>query len=123
LIIKEVRPPQPPPPPPLIIRQRAPALPQPPPLVLREKPPAIPASVGTQTGPFLFIFLQKQIASFFPVIRKLPAVPVPPRSVIIERLPPLPPKPRTITFLSRSLETAYCFQVILSSNDGCLILL
>ncbi|CAF5211241.1 unnamed protein product, partial [Rotaria magnacalcarata] len=29
-------------------------------------------------------------------IRKLPALPVPPRSVIIERLPPLPPKPRDI---------------------------
>lgn len=30
----------------------------------------------------------------FLVIRRLPALPVPPRSVIIERLPALPPKPR-----------------------------
>ncbi|CAF4694898.1 unnamed protein product, partial [Rotaria magnacalcarata] len=48
----------------------------PPPLILRERPPPIPTAVGAQT-----------------VIRKLPALPVPPRSVIIERLPPLPPKP------------------------------
>jgi hypothetical protein len=79
LIIKEVRPPQPPPPPPLRIRQQAPPLPQPPPLVLRERPPVPPAAVASQT-----------------VIRRLAALPVPPRSVIIERLPPLPPKPRDI---------------------------
>ncbi|CAF4731950.1 unnamed protein product, partial [Rotaria socialis] len=79
LIIKEVRPPQPPPPPPLRIRQQAPPLPTPPPLVLRERPPQPPAPVGSQT-----------------VIRRLGALPVPPRSVIIERLPPLPPKPRDI---------------------------
>jgi hypothetical protein len=79
LIIKEVRPPQPPVPPPLRIRQQAPPLPQPPPLILREKPPQPPATVASQT-----------------VIRRLAALPVPPRSVIIERLPPLPPKPRDI---------------------------
>ncbi|UJR33197.1 hypothetical protein I4U23_020652 [Adineta vaga] len=79
LIIKEVRPPQPPPPPPLRIRQQAPPLPQPPPLILREKPPQIPASIAAQT-----------------VVRRLGALPVPPRSVIIERLPPLPPRPRDI---------------------------
>ncbi|CAF5196185.1 unnamed protein product, partial [Rotaria sp. Silwood1] len=28
------------------------------------------------------------------VIRRLPGLPVPPRSVIIERLPPPPPRPR-----------------------------
>ncbi|CAF1654341.1 unnamed protein product [Adineta ricciae] len=79
LIIKEVRPPQPPPPPPLRVRQQAPPPPQPPPLILREKPPAPPANMGAQT-----------------VVRRLPAIPVPPRSVIIERLPALPPKPRDI---------------------------
>ncbi|UJR31887.1 hypothetical protein I4U23_019361 [Adineta vaga] len=79
LIIKEVRPPQPPPPPPLRVRQQAPAPPQPPPLILREKPPAPPTNMGSQT-----------------VVRRLPAIPVPPRSVIIERLPALPPKPRDI---------------------------
>jgi len=79
LIIKEVRPPQPPPPPPLRIKQQAPPLPQPPPLVLREKPPQPPASIASQT-----------------VIRKLAALPVPPRSVIIERLPAAPAKPRDI---------------------------
>ncbi|CAF0890628.1 unnamed protein product [Adineta steineri] len=79
LIIKEIRPPQPPPPPPLVVRQRAPPIPQPPPLILRERPPQIPTSVASQT-----------------VIRRLAALPVPPRSVIIERLPPLPPKPRDI---------------------------
>ncbi|CAF1588634.1 unnamed protein product [Adineta ricciae] len=79
LIIKEVRPPQPPPPPPLVVRQRAPTRPTPPPLILREKPPPIPTQTGAQT-----------------VIRKLPPLPLPPRSVIIERLPPTPPKPRDI---------------------------
>jgi len=79
LIIKEVRPPQPPPPPPLRIRQQAPALPQPPPLVLRERPPVPPQSVASQT-----------------VIRRLAALPVPPRSVIIERIPAAPPRPRDI---------------------------
>ena len=77
LIIREVRPPQPPPPPPLRIRQQAPPLPQPPPLVLRERPPVPPGAVASQT-----------------VIRRLAALPVPPRSVIIERLPALPPRPR-----------------------------
>ena len=95
LIIKEVRAPQPPPPPPLVIRQRAPPLPQPPPLILRERPPAIPASSAAQTG--------KETLSangccttrtVCLVIRQLPALPIPPRSVIIERLPALPPKPR-----------------------------
>jgi len=79
LIIKEVRPPQPPPPPPLRIKQQAPPLPQPPPLILRERPPQPPASVASQT-----------------VIRKLAALPVPPRSVIIERLPAAPAPPRDI---------------------------
>ena len=79
LIIKEVRPPQPPLPPPLRIRQQAPPLPTPPPLVLRERPPQPPATIAAQT-----------------VIRRLAALPVPPRSVIIERLPPLPPRPRDI---------------------------
>jgi hypothetical protein len=72
-----VRPPQPPPPPPLRIKQQAPPLPQPPPLILREKPPQPPPSVASQT-----------------VIRKLAALPVPPRSVIIERIPAAPPQPR-----------------------------
>jgi hypothetical protein len=79
LIIKEVRPPQPPAPAPLRIRQQAPPLPQLPPLILREKPPVAPVSIASQT-----------------VIRRLAALPVPPRSVIIERLPPLPPRPRDI---------------------------
>ncbi len=74
-----MRPPQPPAPPPLRIRQQAPPLPQPPPLILRERPPQPPASVASQT-----------------VIRRLAALPVPPRSVIIERLPPLPPRPRKL---------------------------
>ena len=79
LIIKEVRPPQPPVPPPLRIRQVGQALPQPPPLVLRERPPHPPPVIASQT-----------------IIRRLPGLPVPPRSVIIERLPPLPPRPRDI---------------------------
>jgi len=52
---------------------------QPPPLILRERPPRVPASIASQT-----------------VIRRLAALPVPPRSVIIERLPPLPPRPRDV---------------------------
>ncbi|CAF1336412.1 unnamed protein product [Didymodactylos carnosus] len=79
LIIKEVRPPQPPAPPPLRIRQRAPPLRSLPPLVLRERPPLPPLPIQSQL-----------------VIRRLAALPVPPRSVIIERLPPLPPKPRDV---------------------------
>jgi len=79
LIIREVRPPQPQVPPPLRIRQQAPPLPQPPPLVLRERPPVPPQPVAAQT-----------------VVRRLAAVPVPPRSVVIERLPALPPRPRDI---------------------------
>jgi hypothetical protein len=79
LIIKEVRPPQPPAPPPLRVRQQAPPLPQPPPLILRERPPQPPAVVASQT-----------------VIRRLAAIPVPPRSVIIERIPAAPPRPRDI---------------------------
>ncbi|CAF0733997.1 unnamed protein product [Adineta steineri] len=79
LIIKEVRPPQPPPPPPLRIRQQAPPCPQPPPLILRERPPVPPQSVASQT-----------------VIRRLAALPVPPRSTIIERLPAAPARPRDI---------------------------
>ncbi|CAF3326753.1 unnamed protein product [Rotaria sp. Silwood2] len=79
LIIKEVRPPQPPPPPPLVIRQHAESLGQPPPLILRERPPTPPACAPSET-----------------VTRCLPAIPVPPRSVIIERFPPLPEKPRDI---------------------------
>ncbi|CAF5149406.1 unnamed protein product, partial [Rotaria sp. Silwood1] len=75
----EVRPPQPPVPPPLRIRQQAPPLPPPPPLVLRERPPIPPPAIASQT-----------------VIRRLAALPVPPRSVIIERLPPAPPRPRDI---------------------------
>jgi len=98
LIIKEVRPPQPPPPPPLVVRQRAPPAPTPPPLILRQRPPPIPASVGSQTGKRCFNFNIYYIL-FFLVIRKLAALPVPPRSVIIERLPPAPPKPRQFSFL------------------------
>jgi len=79
LIIKEVRPPQPPPPPPLRIKQQAPPLPTPPPLVLRERPPQVPASVASQT-----------------VIRRLAALPVPPRTTIIERIPAAPARPRDI---------------------------
>jgi len=79
LVIREVRPPQPPPPPPLRLRQQAPPLPTPPPLVLRERPPVPPVPLASQT-----------------VVRRLAAVPVPPRSVIIERLPALPPRPRDI---------------------------
>ncbi|CAF4649260.1 unnamed protein product, partial [Rotaria magnacalcarata] len=33
---------------------------------------------------------------YFTVTRVLPAVPVPPRSVVIERYPPAPEKPRDI---------------------------
>jgi hypothetical protein len=79
LVIREVRPVQPPVPPPLRIRQQAPPLPTPPPLVLRERPPVPPVPVAAQT-----------------VVRRLAAVPVPPRSVVIERLPALPPRPRDI---------------------------
>ncbi|CAF5173792.1 unnamed protein product, partial [Rotaria sp. Silwood1] len=66
-------------PPPLRLRQVAPPLPPPPPLVLRERPPVPPPVIASQT-----------------VIRRLPGLPVPPRSVIIERLPPLPPRPRDV---------------------------
>ncbi|CAF3738046.1 unnamed protein product [Rotaria sp. Silwood1] len=79
LIIKEVRPVQPPPPLPLIVRQRAQPLPPPSPLILRERPPIPPTIIASQT-----------------IIRRLPARPVPPRSVIIERIPPPPQKPRDI---------------------------
>ncbi|CAF4444459.1 unnamed protein product, partial [Rotaria magnacalcarata] len=53
-------------------------------------------------------------------IRKLPALPVPPRSVIIERLPPLPPKPRKISNLAilNSYSENFRNQVILSLNVG-----
>ncbi|CAF0737672.1 unnamed protein product [Adineta steineri] len=79
LIIKEVRPPQPPAPAPLRIRQQAPPRPQPPPLILRERPPVPPQSVASQT-----------------VVRRLAALPVPPRSTIIERIAAAPPRPRDI---------------------------
>ncbi|CAF5131415.1 unnamed protein product, partial [Rotaria sp. Silwood1] len=49
------------------------------PLVLRERPPIPPPVIASQT-----------------VIRRLPGLPVPPRSVIIERVPPPPPRPRDI---------------------------
>ncbi|KAL7678224.1 hypothetical protein ACOME3_004452 [Neoechinorhynchus agilis] len=79
LIVREVRPPQPPPAPPLIIRQRPPRPPTPPPIILREKPPRPPASLSQKV-----------------IIKRLAALPPPPRQVIIERYPPLPPKPRDI---------------------------
>lgn len=74
LIIKEVRPEQPPPPPPLIIHERATNISQEPPLILRERPPVVHGSASETT------------------IRYLPAIPVPPRSVVVERFPPPPAK-------------------------------
>ncbi|KAL7673294.1 hypothetical protein ACOME3_008160 [Neoechinorhynchus agilis] len=79
LIIKEVRPPQPKPAPPLVIRQRPPRPRTPPALVLRERPPRMPVVTKTQT-----------------VIKRLAAIPAPPRQVIIERYPALPAKPRDV---------------------------
>ncbi|KAL7669270.1 hypothetical protein ACOME3_009934 [Neoechinorhynchus agilis] len=79
LIIKEVRPPQPRPAPPLIIRQRPPRPKTPPALILRERPPKMPVVAKTQT-----------------VIKRLAALPAPPRQVIIERYPALPAKPRDV---------------------------
>ncbi|CAF1284023.1 unnamed protein product [Rotaria sordida] len=79
LIIKEIRPRQPTPPRPLVIRQHASCVSTPPPLILRERPPTPPRCIGSET-----------------VTRCLPAIPVPPRSVVIERLPSLPAKPRDI---------------------------
>ncbi|CAF2737567.1 unnamed protein product [Rotaria sp. Silwood2] len=87
LIIKEVRPAQPPPPPPLIVRQRAQSLPTPSPLILRERPPIPPAIIASQT-----------------IIRRLPTIPVPPRSVIIERIPSRPQKPRKIIIFIDQLQ-------------------
>ncbi|CAF2116825.1 unnamed protein product [Rotaria magnacalcarata] len=75
LIIKEVRPEQPPPPPPLIIHEQATTIPQEPPLILRERPPTAVRGCSSET-----------------TIRYLPAIPVPPRSVIVERFPPPPEK-------------------------------
>ena len=98
-----MRPPQPPPPPPLRIRQQAPPLPTPPPLILRERPPVPPASVASQTGKKILITLiipHTSILNTLLVVRRLAALPVPPRSVIIERLPAQPARPRS--FLSFS---------------------
>lgn len=67
-----MRPPQPPPPPPLRVSQRQ----QPtklPPIVLRERPPQPPLVQGPQR-----------------FVHALPALPVPPRSVIIDRFPAAP---------------------------------
>ncbi len=44
----------------------------------------------------IFIFLLCIYLIPILVVRKLPPLPLPPRSVIIERLPPTPPKPRKI---------------------------
>ncbi|CAF4902675.1 unnamed protein product, partial [Rotaria socialis] len=52
-------------------------------MILRERPPLKPASVASQT-----------------VVRNLPPIPLPPRSVVIERIPPAPPKPRKISNLA-----------------------
>ncbi|CAF2657893.1 unnamed protein product [Rotaria sp. Silwood2] len=79
LIVKEVRPEQPPPPPPLVIREHGSCTSQPPPLILRERPPVPPARIPGET-----------------VIRHLPSVPLPPRSVQIERFSDCPEKPRDI---------------------------
>ncbi|CAF1205815.1 unnamed protein product [Rotaria sordida] len=85
LIIKEVRPAQPPPPRPLVIRQHTSSVCTPPPLILRERPPTPPTCTGSETD-----------VCYFTVTRCLPAIPVPPRSVVIECLPSLPAKPRDI---------------------------
>ncbi|CAF1044339.1 unnamed protein product [Adineta ricciae] len=79
LIIKEVRPPQQAPLPPLRIRQEEPPAPRLPPIILRERPPVQPDSLPSET-----------------IIKKLPALPPPPRSVIIERIPAPPAPPRDI---------------------------
>ncbi|CAF4063805.1 unnamed protein product [Adineta steineri] len=79
LVIKEVRAPQPAPLPPLIIRQYMQPAVAPPPLILRERPPTPPPAISSET-----------------VIRQIPALPPPPRSVIIERFPSAPKKPRDI---------------------------
>lgn len=42
----------------------------------------------------------------------LPALPVPPRSVIIERFPPLPEKPRTDRFFSCSISLVSCLSAL-----------
>ncbi|CAF3792488.1 unnamed protein product [Rotaria sordida] len=73
LIIKEVRPRQPSPPLSLVIREHAPSPPSPPPLILRERPPTPPKYIPSET-----------------IIRTLPVLSAPPRSVVIERFP-LPP--------------------------------
>ncbi|CAF3387523.1 unnamed protein product [Rotaria socialis] len=75
LIIKEVRPEQPPPPPPLIIHEQPTKTCQEPPLILRERPPPVVRGCSSET-----------------TIRYLPAIPVPPRSVVVERFPPPPEK-------------------------------
>jgi hypothetical protein len=73
-----VRPPQPPPLPPLRIKQQEVCVAaQLPPLILRERPPVPPVARASET-----------------IIRHLPALPVPPRSVIIERYPAGPAPPR-----------------------------
>ncbi|CAF1456067.1 unnamed protein product [Adineta ricciae] len=79
LIIKEVREPQAAPLPPLVIRQYAEPAVTPPPLVLRERPPLPPSPIPSET-----------------VIRRIPGLPPPPRSIIVERFPAPPEKPRDI---------------------------
>ncbi|CAF1130148.1 unnamed protein product [Rotaria sp. Silwood1] len=79
LIIKEVRPAQPPPPEPLVICERPSGGTTPPPLILRERPPIPPPRISGGT-----------------IIRPLPPIPVPPRSLIIKRFPSAPAKPRDI---------------------------
>ncbi len=63
-----MRPAQPPPLPPLRIKQHETVVAELPPLILRERPPLPPPAIPSETQ-----------------IRHLPALPVPPRSVIIER--------------------------------------
>ncbi len=48
-------------------------------MVLRERPPRAPVPIPPQT-----------------IIKKLPPIPVPPRSIVVERYPAIPPRPRDI---------------------------
>ncbi|CAF2206061.1 unnamed protein product, partial [Rotaria magnacalcarata] len=74
-----VPPPRPPVPPPLVIRQRAPPLSTTASLILRERPPRTPAPISSKM-----------------IIKKLPSIPVTPRSVIVERYSATPARPRDI---------------------------
>ena len=72
-----MRPPQQRPRSPLRIKQVETAVGELPPLILRERPPLPPSSLGSET-----------------IVRNLPALPPPPRSVIIERYAAARTRPR-----------------------------